>query len=127
MSKAQFLAENLRPGEIYAGLILGKEGQLDYHLILLTESAIRLIWLGALAWAVSIGGDLPTRREQSLLFANCKEEFEGYFYWSNEQHAHFSGYAWMQNFAYGNQYHYHKSDECRAKAVRRVYIEEEKA
>ena len=33
MSKAQFLAENLKDGEIYAGLILGEEGQNDYHLV----------------------------------------------------------------------------------------------
>ena len=34
MSKQQFMAENLQEGEIYAGLILGKDGAADYHLFL---------------------------------------------------------------------------------------------
>lgn len=35
MSKAKFLEENLRTGEVYAGLILGKDGQPDCHVVLL--------------------------------------------------------------------------------------------
>ena len=29
----------LAPGEIYAGLILGKDGQHDYHVVLLPDDA----------------------------------------------------------------------------------------
>ena len=35
MSKAQWIKDNLKPGEEYAGIILGKDGEQDYHLILL--------------------------------------------------------------------------------------------
>ena len=31
-SLEQFIKQNLRPGEIYAGLILGKNNEPDYHL-----------------------------------------------------------------------------------------------
>ena len=124
MSKQQFLAENLKYGEIYAGLILSKDGQPDYHLILLAAKTESLKWIAAQAWATSVGGDLPSRNEQSLLFANCKEEFEPRWYLSNEQHARGSGYAWMQDFDDGTQYFFRKLYECRARAVRRIYIEE---
>ena len=123
MSKAQFLAENLKPGEIYAGLILGKDGQPDYHLALLPTKPSKLTWNAAMTWAALLGGDLPNRREQSLLLANCKEEFEGYYYWSNEQYADSPGYAWLQDFDYGGQYGNRKSYECRARAVRRLIIQ----
>lgn len=125
MSKAQFLAENLKQGEIYAGLILGKDGQPDYHLALLPAKTSKLSWNDAKKWAESVGGDLPNLREQSLLFANCKEEFEGYYYWSNEQDADTPDYAWLQNFSYGTQDLNRKSTEYRARAVRRVQLPKE--
>ena len=124
MSKQQFLAENIKEGEIYVGLILGKKGQPDHHLILLTAKTEPLKWTAAQSWATSVGGDLPSRNEQSLLIANCKEEFEPRWYWSNEQNAHNSDYAWLQHFDDGNQSNALKSNEFRARAVRRIYIEE---
>jgi hypothetical protein len=63
----------LKLGEHYAGIILGKNGESSYHLILLAESRKSIRWKDALDWAESINGELPTRREQSLLFANLKE------------------------------------------------------
>lgn len=123
MSKAQFLAENIKQSEIYAGLILGKKGQPDHHLVLLAEKPTKLNWNDAKTWAASVGGELPTRREQSLLFANCKEEFEGYYYWSNEQIAYDPDYAWLQHFNYGGQSNNRKSYEFRARAVRRLIIQ----
>ena len=67
MSKAQFLAENLKDGEIYAGLILGEEGQPDYHLALLpAKPENRLNWSNALAWAASVGGELPLQSVMRL-------------------------------------------------------------
>ena len=124
MSKAQWMQENLKPGEIYAGLILGKDGQPDHHLFLLeAKPANKLNWEAAKAWAASVGGELPTRSEQSLLFANAKEQFESYYYWSGEQDAGYPSYAWMQHFYGGNQYGFHKSFEFRARAVRRLIIE----
>jgi hypothetical protein len=123
MSKAKFLAENLKDGEIYAGLILGEAGQPDYHLALLPAKPEKILnWSNALAWAASVGGDLPTRNEQSLLFANCKTHFVAQWYWSNAQDAALPAYAWMQFFDDGNQYNDHKSYEYRARAVRRILI-----
>ena len=123
MSKAQFLAENLKTSEIYSGLILGKDGEPDYHLVLLPAKPEKALnWSDAVAWAKSVGGDLPTRSEQALLFANNKEHFEGAWYWSNTQYAHLTGYAWMQGFTSGSQTSYLKSDEYRARAVRRLLI-----
>jgi len=123
MSKAQFLAENQRTGEIYAGLILGKNGQPDYHLFLLeAKPQTPLNWTDSNKWAASIDGELPNRREQSLLFANCQEHFEKDWYWSSEQNARTGSYAWMQDFLTGGQYDDHKSSKGRARAVRRVLI-----
>ena len=127
MSKAQFLSENMKPDETHAGLILGKDGQPDHHLFLLPAKPEKnMNWNDAMQWARSVGGDLPTRNEQSLLFANCKEEFESNWYWSNEQLDNDPYYVWVQNFIHGNQYGYHKSYECRARVVRRIYIKESK-
>ncbi|BBB59903.1 hypothetical protein UNDKW_1630 [Undibacterium sp. KW1] len=124
MSKAQWMQENLKPGEIYAGLILGKDGQPDHHLFLLeAKPANKLNWEAAKAWASSVGGELPTRSEQSLLFANAKEQFEPYYYWSGEQDAGDPDYAWVQGFGNGLQDDNRKSYEYRARAVRRLIIE----
>ena len=73
MSKQQWIAENLKPGEVYAGIILGKNGDPDHHLVLLPGALHDVNWTDATRWAESIGGELPTRREQALLFANTKE------------------------------------------------------
>jgi len=123
MSKVQFMAENLREGEIYAGLLLGKDGEPDTHIFLLAGKAEKVNWDQAREWAAKIGGDLPTRREQSLLFANLKEQFEPAYYWSNEQHASNSDYAWFQYFVIGNQNNLTKSYSGRARAVRRLIIQ----
>jgi hypothetical protein len=122
-AKAQFLAQNLREGELYAGLLLGKNGEPDIHLILLPGKVEGVSWDKAKKFAVGAGGDLPTRREQSLLFANLKEEFEPRWYWSGEQRASDPSNAWGQNFDDGSQGYYHKSNEGRARAVRRLIIQ----
>jgi hypothetical protein len=123
MSKQKFLEQNLRPGELYAGLILGKNGEADYHLFLLPGEAPPATWKKQLAWAKKQGGDLPNRREQPLLLANLKEEFKPEYYWSGVQHAALSLYAWAQHFNGGNQYDFTLSHEFRARAVRRVPIQ----
>ncbi len=113
----------LEGGEHYAGLITGKDGEASYHLILLPDSPTDYLnWQAAKDWAKRMGGDLPTRREQSLLFANCKEQFEARYHWSNEQFASVASYAWCQTFDYGYQTTSHIHDEIRARAVRRVNI-----
>jgi len=112
----------LRPGERYAGLILGKDGEPSYHLILLDGEAEDVSWDDAKVWATTIGGELPTRREQSLLYANLKEEFQGAWYWSGEQSESYSDDAWGQDFGDGDQNDYRKDLEFRARAVRRLSL-----
>ena len=118
-SKAQFLADNLQPGEIYAGLILGQNGDPDHHLVLLPGET-SASWPKAKAWAKEQGGELPTRREQSLLFANCKAEFKADWYWSSEPSG--DSLAWSQTFYRGCQFGTHRSGELRARAVRRLIL-----
>ena len=76
-----------------------------------------------LEWAKSIGGDLPNRIEQAMLWANHRDQFKKDWYWSNEIHHAESGWAWFQVFTNGIQYHNHKYHEFRARAVRRLPIQ----
>ncbi|ENO76552.1 hypothetical protein B447_17451 [Thauera sp. 27] len=112
----------LQPGEHYAGIILGKDGEPDYRLILLPGEAGNVTWAQACEWATTAGGELPSRREQSLLFANLRDQFQPRWYWSGEQLATDSDFAWYQLFLNGNQDNNYKSYEGRARAVRRSVI-----
>ena len=114
----------LNPGEEYAGIILGKDGAASHHLILLPGEAESVTFADAQEFAKKAGGDLPTRREQSLLFANLKDEFAGAWYWTSTQHAAYSDYAWCQGFVSGDQLNYRKITELRARAIRRTVIKE---
>jgi hypothetical protein len=111
----------LQPGEHYAGVVLDQGGKILHHLIL-TEGrpTSKLNWQGAMDWAESIGGTLPTRQEQALLFANCKPHLKPEWYWSCETHEEDASYAWLCTFGYGNQSHYRKSYEGSVVAVRRI-------
>jgi len=109
----------LAAGERIAGQILLEDGSLSHYLILLPGDAEDLDWEAAKAWAAEHGGELPTRREQSLLFSNLKGEFEPSWYWSIERHESNSGWAWYQYFRDGFQYYLHQDGELRARAVRR--------
>lgn len=116
-------------GGIYAGVARGRDGDPDYHLILNDDVAAEEInWDGAMTWAkgISLRGfsdyALPTRKEQALLGANVPEHFQSEYYWSCEPHASDADYAWLQNFGDGLQGGGHKSNTCRARAVRRLPI-----
>ena len=114
----------LAEGESYAGILIGSDGHPDHHIILLAdEMEGEADWADAKEWAESVGGSLPTRREQSLLFANLKAKFQPDWYWSGEQHAELSGCAWCQTFSSGYQDYYRKGGKLRARAVRRLVIE----
>lgn len=123
MIRIEWEKHALKKGEKYAGIITGKDGAPDHHLILLPGEAEGATFAGAQEFAKLAGGDLPTRREQSLLFANCKEEFQPRWYWSGEQHATDSDYAWVQHFNHGFQHLWLKVYGYRARAVRRIPIE----
>ena len=93
----------LTKGERYAGLILGADGNPSHHLVLLPGEAEDQTWQQATEWAEKQGGGLPTRAEQSLLFANIKSEFQSAWYWSGQQHETNPGWAWCQLFRNGGQ------------------------
>lgn len=110
----------LKEGETYAGLILGKNGEADYHLVLLPEAASDISCPAAREWAAAQDGALPTRRELALLFANQRECFDRVWYWSDEAHETRSQLVWGQNFASGIQTVYGRPFRGHARAVRRV-------
>ena len=112
---------NLAPGEHYVGCIGDALGNL-HHVILLPGDNPPATWEDQLEWAESIGGDLPTRIEQAMLFANHRDQFQKDFYWSNEILHTESGWAWYQYFGYGGQDGSRKYNELRARAVRRLPI-----
>lgn len=115
-------------GGIYAGIMRGRDGAPDYHLIVGPQHDGELKWQAAMEWATGINVNLhkdftlPFRAEQALLFANVPELFEKTWYWSREQHAEDSVYAWVQDFSNGGQNDAHKDFEWRARAVRRLVI-----
>lgn len=110
----------LQTGEMYVGLILHKGLREGHHIILLPGDHDASNWADAKKWAASIGGDLPSRPEQALLFADFRDEFKKEAYWSNTAYEHASGYAWCQYFGYGYQLSNDVNDNLRARAVRRL-------
>lgn len=113
----------LNQGEFYAGILLGKDGQPDQHIILIEGDEDGVTWKEAQEFAAKVGGELPTRREQALLYANLKEQFKPAWYWSGEQHAGYEDYAWAQHFDLGYQNDSLKDDRLRARVVRRLIIQ----
>ena len=109
----------LASGERFGGAALNEDGTLSHYVILLPGDAESVQWVEAKAWASERGGDLPTRQEQSLLFANLKSEFEAAWYWSAEEREDESGWAWYQGFSYGGQDSLLQDCRLRARAVRR--------
>jgi len=116
----------MNEGETYIALIGNANGE-AYHLILLPGDNDRARFDTQLEWAKSIGGDLPDRVEQAVLFKHFKSEFQEAGYWSNtvcepDDDEEESSWAWSQTFGYGSQYCNLKSYGLRARAVRRLPI-----
>ncbi|WP_447639536.1 DUF1566 domain-containing protein [Pandoraea norimbergensis] len=107
----------LAAGERFAGFVLNEDGTLSHYLIKLAGEVEDVNFAAAREWASSKGGELPTRQEQALLYANLKGEFSTNWYWSGEEHE--DGFAWYQYFYDGSQYYYGQSYRLRAVAVRR--------
>jgi hypothetical protein len=109
---------------IYAGIGRGPEDGDDYALEVLEQEPPkeRMTWEEARQWAESVGGELPTRRDLALCFANVPELFEKEWYWSAESVAGYAAYAWFQYFTNGTQYYGRKGSVLRARAVRRLPI-----
>ena len=112
----------LRPGERYAGLSLDDDGKPMCHLILLPTFVDDIDWEEAGDWAESQGGDLPTRREQALLYANCKPHLQPRWHWSGQPHESEASYAWLCCFGNGSQTYGRKGAKACAVAVRRVTV-----
>lgn len=111
----------LAEGEIYVGCIGDAAGNL-HHVILLPGDNDDATHEAQIEWAKSIGGDLPNRIEQAMLWANHRDQFKKDWYWSNEQHHTASGWAWYQHFDHGSQSNYGRYTELRARSVRRLPI-----
>lgn len=111
----------LNEGEIYIGCIGNAKGEVE-HVILLPGDNDDATWKAQMDWAKSIGGDLPNRVEQAMLFANFRDEFKKDWYWSNELLASGSACAWGQGFGYGYQGYNLMGGLYRARAVRRSTI-----
>ena len=112
---------SLSPGEHYAGAVLDADGKHMHDLVLMPQRhGKRLNWKDALAWAEEVGGALPTRQEQSLIFANCKPHLEGVYHWSCEEYEGDASYAWFCGFSHGGQCYDRKNRELAAVAVRRL-------
>ena len=124
MSDHHLVIKTLKEGEHYAGIILGKHGETDYHLVLLPGEAADASWGTARGWALENGGELPTRRELALLYANLRELFQREWYWSSEPQEPKSQLVWGQNFTSGIQTMYGRPFRGRARSVRRVLDEE---
>ena len=111
----------LLPGEHYAGLVLNDGGHIEHHLVLMAQRPDKkLAWQEAMDWAQSVGGSLPTRQEQALLFANCKPHLKPECHLSNQTHESDASSAWYCYFYDGYQTITLKSYGGSAVAVRRV-------
>ena len=117
------IQDTLHDGELYAGLILGKDGGPDHHLVLLPGEAQEVSWSAAREWANGAGGELPSRRELSLLYANLREHFDRVWYWSCETQEPRAQLVWGQNFTSGIQTMYGRPFRGRARAIRRLIVE----
>jgi len=112
----------LNEGEHYAGIVIPENDLISHHLILLPQQPkTHLTWNEAITWAASVGAELPTRQEATLLHTNLKPVFKPSWYWTGEQYA---SSAWLQYFNDGTQYLSGKGYKGRVRAIRRVPITE---
>ena len=112
----------LADGEVHVATIQ-IAGEAPYHLILLPDHPKdAMTHHAATEWASSIGGELPNRYEQALLFAHQRDKFDRDWYWSNTLHESAQDCAWFQNFPYGSQNLNNRGGRLRARAIRREYF-----
>lgn len=64
----------------------------------------------------------PAQTSDEAFKAGGAQAFEDAWYWSSTQSAGYESFAWLQYFNDGYQNHDRKSDDCHARAVRRVLI-----
>lgn len=114
-------------GGTYCGVIRGRDGQPDHHLILAdAKPTERMSWVAGMAWAKTVSADghsdfdLPTRHESSVLFGNVGDLFEPNWHWTSTQFS--ADNAFVQVFNYGLQLGSDKEYEGRVRAVRRLPV-----
>src|SRR5665213_268645 len=111
-------------GGVYAGVMRGRDGGADYHLIAGPEHDDDIAWQPAMDWAPTVKVDghadlvLPYLPELSVLRGNVPELFKR-AYWSCETHAAHSCFAYSQDFKGGYQGCLTKDIRVRARLVRR--------
>jgi hypothetical protein len=111
----------LQPGEHYAGAVLNEDGTVKHHLVLLADKpSDTLTWEAAKAWAATVDGSLPDRREAALIYANCKPHVDARWHWTSEAYESNASYAWLCLFNHGHQSHSNVSSAGAARAVRRL-------
>lgn len=111
-------------GGKYGGIGRGLNGAADHHLVVYQEAPSRMNHAAALEWAKAEGGEIWTRWDSALCFANLRELFRtDEYYWTATQHEAYSAYAWIQAFGDGPQLDHHKDTEYRARLVRRFPIQ----
>ena len=118
---SKFAALEVKKGETFIGAIIKADGT-GHHIILLPGDIVKPSWDDSMEWAKSLGGDLPDRAEQAMMFKHFKAKFKKDWYWSNTLDAEDPGYVWAQGFRCGNQHSYSLSGQCRSRAVRRLPI-----
>jgi hypothetical protein len=105
----------------YAGIARGEDGEADHHLVLLDARPALANWKDAMAAAVAMGADLPTRSESALLYANLRDEFDATrWHWTKKQYS--SDSAWSQDFYDGSQGTGTKEFEALWRPVRRFSV-----
>ena len=114
----------LKEGEKLAFSLTLPDGKTIHTILLPGDEAVDS-WDAGMEWAKNLGGDLPDRAEQAMLYAYLPDEFQKDWYWSNTQHAGVSGNAWYQSFSYGVQSDDRKGTELRVRAVRRIEVSHE--
>ena len=112
-------------GEIYGGSIGDLNGDVCHIIVVAFNGPAS--HSDQLAWAKSIGCDLPSKLEAAALFAHIKDKFEPDVYWTNEKFVDQNdpddtNYAWYQYFDYGFQSLGRKDLKLRGVAVRRSFI-----
>lgn len=122
--ESRFPDIDIAAGEHYAGLSRDHTTGAWHHVVLLPATTDKhLTWQEAIDWAKSVGGELPTRFESALLYANLRDQVDtDYWYWTGTQHEREPSWAWLQYFYYGSQNYTLKGDRSRACAVRRVPV-----
>lgn len=111
-------------GQAYIGIIGDDKGIL-HHVIQMAGDNDAAPWDDQMAWAESVGGDLPTRSELLVIWERNRDKMRTGPYWTRQEFDEMPGYAWYQYFFPGFQSYRIKSASLLAVAVRRIPIDQQ--